>query len=143
MWRSCVGRSFNRGVAISPARASRHVVASPFSSSPFTTTTTFTLTSQRHYATPNTSNSTNSNTNDVSRGPAGEPSAMARPSLWKPVAAEDYILRIPATEVHGRSVACDGGGGALGHPRVFINLDKSGVHACGYCGHRFVSVGDH
>ena len=25
------------------------------------------------------------------------------------------------------------GGGALGHPKVYINLDKPGAHACGYC----------
>ncbi|VDO09340.1 unnamed protein product [Haemonchus placei] len=36
-----------------------------------------------------------------------------------------------------RIVTCDGGHPALGHPRVFINLDKPGVHACGYCGNRF------
>ncbi|KAJ1356982.1 putative NADH dehydrogenase [ubiquinone] iron-sulfur protein 6, mitochondrial [Parelaphostrongylus tenuis] len=36
-----------------------------------------------------------------------------------------------------RVVYCDGGHPALGHPRVFINLDKPGLHACGYCGNRF------
>ncbi|VDL78662.1 unnamed protein product [Nippostrongylus brasiliensis] len=36
-----------------------------------------------------------------------------------------------------RVVYCDGGDPALGHPRVFLNLDKPGVHACGYCGNRF------
>ncbi|CAA95810.1 putative NADH dehydrogenase [ubiquinone] iron-sulfur protein 6, mitochondrial [Caenorhabditis elegans] len=36
-----------------------------------------------------------------------------------------------------RVVFCDGGHPALGHPKVYINLDKPGVHACGYCGNRF------
>ena len=34
-------------------------------------------------------------------------------------------------------VSCDGGGGALGHPKVFINLDPSGPQSCIYCGLRF------
>lgn len=25
------------------------------------------------------------------------------------------------------------GGGPLGHPKVYINLDKPGPQACGYC----------
>ncbi|CAI2311408.1 unnamed protein product [Caenorhabditis sp. 36 PRJEB53466] len=36
-----------------------------------------------------------------------------------------------------RVIFCDGGHPALGHPKVYINLDKPGVHACGYCGNRF------
>ena len=35
-------------------------------------------------------------------------------------------------------VACDGGGGALGHPKVYINLDSGEVQTCPYCGMRFV-----
>ena len=35
-------------------------------------------------------------------------------------------------------VACDGGGGALGHPKVYINLDSKEVQTCPYCGMRFV-----
>jgi len=40
-------------------------------------------------------------------------------------------------EVDGLSVSCDGGGGALGHPRVYLSLEK-GVAECGYCDRRFV-----
>ncbi len=36
------------------------------------------------------------------------------------------------------SVSCDGGGGALGHPRVFLRIGGSGEIACPYCGRRFV-----
>ncbi len=35
------------------------------------------------------------------------------------------------------SVACDGGGGALGHPRVFLNLEREGQVDCPYCGRRY------
>lgn len=30
-------------------------------------------------------------------------------------------------------IACFIGGGPLGHPKVYINLDKPGAHPCGYC----------
>lgn len=35
-------------------------------------------------------------------------------------------------------VACDGGGGALGHPRVYLNLGPKGEIECPYCGRRYV-----
>lgn len=59
----------------------------------------------------------------------------------KPVEAVKLIADVPPIEVAGRTTHCDGGDGALGHPRVFINLDKkSGAPAvCGYCGKRFVT----
>lgn len=37
-------------------------------------------------------------------------------------------------EVDVDRVACDGGGGALGHPRVFLDLGENGEVVCGYCG---------
>ncbi|MEM8632516.1 MAG: zinc-finger domain-containing protein [Pseudomonadota bacterium] len=37
-------------------------------------------------------------------------------------------------------VACDGSGGALGHPRVFLSIDRdSGYAICGYCGKLWVN----
>jgi uncharacterized Zn-finger protein len=39
--------------------------------------------------------------------------------------------------------ACDGGGGALGHPRVWLTIDPNvGFVECGYCDKRFVLEGD-
>ena len=38
-------------------------------------------------------------------------------------------------------VACDGGVGALGHPRVFLNLAEAGHIDCPYCGRRYVLKG--
>ena len=35
------------------------------------------------------------------------------------------------------AVECDGGGGALGHPMVYLTLSESGRADCPYCGRRF------
>ena len=46
----------------------------------------------------------------------------------------EIIVVDPDTE----SVACDGGGGALGHPMVYYTFGKGDTLDCGYCGRRFV-----
>ena len=39
-------------------------------------------------------------------------------------------------------IACDGGEGALGHPRVWLSIDeKTGWVECGYCDKRYVFEG--
>ncbi|OYW87126.1 MAG: hypothetical protein B7Z20_05845 [Sphingobium sp. 32-64-5] len=41
-------------------------------------------------------------------------------------------------------VSCDGSGdipAALGHPRVFLEIDEKGYVDCGYCDRRFVLIG--
>ena len=41
-------------------------------------------------------------------------------------------------------VACDGSGdvpAALGHPRVWLEIDELGFVECGYCDRRFVLIG--
>ena len=53
---------------------------------------------------------------------------------------------LEVTRVHSRRVACDGaqaiaGGAALGHPRVFLEIDEHGYIDCGYCDRRFVLIG--
>ncbi|KAF9432860.1 hypothetical protein BGZ76_010231 [Entomortierella beljakovae] len=55
----------------------------------------------------------------------------------QPKAAIDLIAEEPIRLVESRTARCDGGGGSLGHPAVWINLDRPGAHACGYCGIRF------
>lgn len=40
--------------------------------------------------------------------------------------------------VTSRRVACDGGEGALGHPRVWLQIDRRGHVDCPYCDRRFV-----
>nr|XP_014333229.1 PREDICTED: NADH dehydrogenase [ubiquinone] iron-sulfur protein 6, mitochondrial [Bos mutus] len=52
--------------------------------------------------------------------------------------AIDLIAEQPVSQVGSRVISCDGGGGALGHPRVYINLDKeTKTGTCGYCGLQF------
>lgn len=46
-----------------------------------------------------------------------------------------------------RRVYCDGAtdiraGAALGHPRVYLEIDQKGYTECGYCDRRFVYTGD-
>jgi len=43
-------------------------------------------------------------------------------------------------------VSCDGasdvrGGAALGHPRIWLEIDERGYADCGYCDRRFVLKG--
>jgi uncharacterized Zn-finger protein len=44
-------------------------------------------------------------------------------------------------EVSEHRVWCDGGGGALGHPRVYMEMGDSDYVDCGYCDRRFVLAG--
>lgn len=41
-------------------------------------------------------------------------------------------------EVGSAQVACDGGGSALGHPKVYLNMGNAGFVECPYCDRRFV-----
>ena len=40
--------------------------------------------------------------------------------------------------VHSRRIACDGIGGALGHPRVYLEMGDDPFVECPYCDRRFV-----
>ncbi len=57
------------------------------------------------------------------------------------------MSKTPETlRVKTRRVSCDGasdipGGAALGHPRVWLEIDERGYVECGYCDRRFVLVG--
>ena len=50
------------------------------------------------------------------------------------MAAEERI------EVKTANVGCDGGGGALGHPMVYLKIGGEGEIVCPYCSRRFVLV---
>ncbi len=45
---------------------------------------------------------------------------------------------IEIIDVDSETVACDGGKGPLGHPRVFLNMEDKGQIDCPYCSRRFV-----
>jgi uncharacterized Zn-finger protein len=57
------------------------------------------------------------------------------------------MLPAPETSrVATARVACDGaseipGGAALGHPRVYLEIDEKGYVDCGYCDRRFILIG--
>ncbi|KAL2752671.1 hypothetical protein ACRALDRAFT_2113153 [Sodiomyces alcalophilus JCM 7366] len=57
----------------------------------------------------------------------------------QPYSAMELIHEQPVRWTHERIVACDGGGGPTGHPRIFINTDKPEITACGYCGLPFAN----
>ena len=44
-------------------------------------------------------------------------------------------------EVKSRRVACEGIGGALGHPKVYLQIGEEGFIECPYCDRRFVFKG--
>jgi len=51
-----------------------------------------------------------------------------------------------ALRVTTARAACDGatdipGGAALGHPRVWLQIDEKGYVDCGYCDRRFILIG--
>ena len=54
--------------------------------------------------------------------------------------ARDMITDPPETEIVSTwRVACDGGEGALGHPRVWLSIPEDrGWVECGYCDKRFI-----
>ena len=48
---------------------------------------------------------------------------------------------LPAPEtlhVKSKRVSCDGGGGALGHPKVYYDMGEDDFVECLYCDRRFV-----
>ena len=53
--------------------------------------------------------------------------------------ALELVHQVPVTEVDGDFAICDGGGGALGHPVVYIALDpQPGVAVyCHWCSLRY------
>ncbi|KAK9476377.1 zinc-finger domain-containing protein [Lipomyces japonicus] len=55
----------------------------------------------------------------------------------KPYAAINLIAEQPVRFVESNIAVCDGGRGAQGHPKVFINLDQDGPNTCTYCGLQF------
>ena len=60
--------------------------------------------------------------------------------------AEALINKVPVIAVAGHVAVCDGGGGALGHPVEYIQLDNvsTAPAICKYCGLRFkMKAGGH
>lgn len=46
--------------------------------------------------------------------------------------------------VASSEVVCDGGGGAMGHPRIYLHIEReTGNVVCGYCSRTYVLKGGH
>jgi uncharacterized Zn-finger protein len=41
-------------------------------------------------------------------------------------------------EVTSKQAACDGGGGALGHPKVYLEMGENSEITCPYCSRHYV-----
>ncbi len=67
--------------------------------------------------------------------------ARTREKTAKPAAPKAPVAAFPppeTIEVTSKRVMCDGGGGALGHPRVWYDMGDADFVECGYCDRRFV-----
>ena len=62
----------------------------------------------------------------------------AAPMAAKPRRRRPWSRRRRWSTVRSRRVACDGVGGALGHPRVWLEMGEADFVECGYCDRRFV-----
>jgi uncharacterized Zn-finger protein len=45
-------------------------------------------------------------------------------------------------EIDQTNPVCDGGGGALGHPKIYLEMGSKSEIDCPYCGRHFVLTGD-
>ncbi len=67
---------------------------------------------------------------------------MTNPPDTKQQAPKASIIDNPETiVVDTKKVSCDGGGGALGHPKVYYEMGEDNYVECGYCDRRFVLKG--
>ncbi len=44
--------------------------------------------------------------------------------------------------VESATVGCDGGGGSLGHPKVYLKIGDEGEIVCPYCSCRYILTTD-
>ena len=71
--------------------------------------------------------------------------------MSKPISPSPVLTAPEITLVDTHRVWCDGSGdirggaqyraAALGHPRVYLEIDEKGYAECGYCDRRFVLNG--
>jgi uncharacterized Zn-finger protein len=68
--------------------------------------------------------------------------APARRTKVEPAPAKPALIpNLPAPEiitVWSKRISCDGVGGALGHPRVYLEMGEADFVECAYCDRRFV-----
>jgi len=74
----------------------------------------------------------------MARKAAARPKAAKGESVAAPAAAVEAVPPPEVVTVRSRRVACDGVGGALGHPRVWLEMGEASFVECLYCDRRFV-----
>ncbi|MEW5686486.1 MAG: zinc-finger domain-containing protein [Pseudomonadota bacterium] len=71
---------------------------------------------------------------------------VRKTSKTEPAAAKPAVTPVHAApetiRVHSGRIACDGVGGALGHPRVWLEMGEADFVECPYCDRRFVKAGE-
>lgn len=60
---------------------------------------------------------------------------MAQSSNKKQTIADPEVMYVDQAKV-----CCDGGVGALGHPRVYLQMNASGMVECPYCDKRYIKT---
>ena len=45
-------------------------------------------------------------------------------------------------KINQTNAVCDGGGGALGHPKIYLEMGSKSEIDCPYCGRHFILTGD-
>ncbi len=65
--------------------------------------------------------------------PQSQATANARVQAPPPVPSTAEVV-----QVRTRRVSCEGVGGALGHPRVYLEMGEADEVECPYCDRRFV-----
>lgn len=74
--------------------------------------------------------------------PPGKNSPPASPAAPPEPASQRWYMDHPERiVVTTTKVACDGGGGALGHPKVWYDMADEDFVECGYCDRLFVLKG--
>jgi uncharacterized Zn-finger protein len=49
-----------------------------------------------------------------------------------------FVMKVEETIIVKKSsVSCDGGGGALGHPKIYLEISDDGEIVCPYCSRTF------
>ncbi|KAH6849939.1 hypothetical protein B0I37DRAFT_352482 [Chaetomium sp. MPI-CAGE-AT-0009] len=141
-------RQQQRSAAATFSTTARRFQEAPAPPAASTTTTTAPAPQVAEGAAPTTAVAQSPNRADVwSRTQQPRAAAMTGPRFEqtdfelqpRPYAAIELIHQQPVRWTHDRIVACDGGGGPEGHPRVFINTDKPEITPCGYCGLPFAN----
>ncbi len=59
-------------------------------------------------------------------------------ALVSETASIPYADPPEVVQVRTRRLACDGVGGALGHPRIYLEMGEADFVECPYCDRRFV-----